>query len=178
MIELCETHGVLTIQGTRFLFDPDDLWIIKSRTWYKDKDGYLASNYLFNGKLCFLMFHREVIKAPAGSVVDHINRDKCDNRKCNLRLCSRSENNMNRNRFANNTSGVAGVYYEAGRDRWVANIVCRHQRVYIGRYKTKEEAIVARLAKEAELFGEFSAQASHNDKMIGVTANAKEVLHL
>lgn len=158
MLKLYEAYGVLTISGTQFLFDLDDLWLIKSRSWYKDKDGYLASSYLFNGKLCFLMFHREVMHAPQGLVVDHINQNKADNRKGNLRLCSRSENNMNRPLFSSNKFGIAGVYYETGRGRWVANIVCNHKRTTIGRFKTKEEAVVARLAKEAELFGEFSPQ--------------------
>lgn len=170
VLDLHETYGSLTVKGTEFLFDLDDLWLIKGRTWYKDKDGYLASSYLFNGKLCFLMFHREVMHAPQGLVVDHINQNKADNRKQNLRLCSRSENNMNRPLFSSNKSGIAGVYYETGRDRWVANIMCDHRRIYIGRFKSKEEAVVARLAKEAEIFGEFSPKYRGD-------INAKEVLH-
>ena len=65
---------------------------------------------------------------------------------------------MNRPLFSSNKSGITGVYYETSRSRWVANIVCNHKRTIIGRFKTKEEAVIARLEKEAELFGEFSPQ--------------------
>lgn len=91
MIKLFDTYGVLTVDGTEFLFDIEDLSIIKSRHWYKDKDGYLASCYTYNRCRCFVMFHRLVMKAERGQTVDHINRNHADNRKKNLRCCSKFE---------------------------------------------------------------------------------------
>ena len=60
-VEVLKTHGVVHIGTTNSLFDLEDLPIIKSREWYKDKDGYLASSYVFSGKRCFLMFHRIIM---------------------------------------------------------------------------------------------------------------------
>lgn len=90
--------------------------------------------------------------------VDHINKNKADNRKKNLRCCERSENDRNRSLYSCNTSGVAGVYFDKERKKWVASITYNHKKVYLGRYAVKEEAILARLTKEVELYKEFSPQ--------------------
>ena len=95
-IELLSTHGVLRLGSFPFLFDLEDLPVIQNHIWYRDKDGYLVSCYYFNGQQRFVRFHRIVMRAQPGQVVDHINKDRSDNRKQNLRCCSRSENVRNR----------------------------------------------------------------------------------
>lgn len=164
-IKMFGSYGVFYLGQTEFLFDTEDLPVIRGQQWYQDKDGYLASSYLFDGRRCFNMFHRVVMHAKPGQSVDHINKDKTDNRKQNLRFCVRSENNMNRTLFSNNTSGVTGVYYDKKRRKWVANIVCNHKRIFIGRFDEKEEAVIARLQKEMELFKEFAPQRELYEKM-------------
>lgn len=159
MIKLFDTYGVLTVDGTEFLFDIEDLSIIKSRHWYKDKDGYLASCYTYNRRRCFVMFHRLVMKAERGQTVDHINRNRADNRKKNLRCCSKFENNLNRGLKSTNKSGYIGVHFDNKRNKWIANITYNKKRIFIGRYKTKQEAVKARIQKELELFKEFSPQS-------------------
>lgn len=84
--------------------------------------------------------------------------NKADNRKKNLRCCEHSENDRNRSLYSCNTSGVAGVYFDKERKKWVASITYNHKKVYLGRYSVKEEAILARLTKEVELYKEFSPQ--------------------
>ena len=158
MIKIYDFYGILYINNSEFIFDIEDLPIIKSRNWYVDKDGYLASSYLYKGRRCFTMFHRLVVNAKPGQVVDHINRNRADNRKQNLRCCSRFENNLNRGRRSSNKSGVIGVYYDVKRNKWIANITYNKRRIFIGRFSTKEAAVKARLAKEAELFKDFAPQ--------------------
>ena len=157
-IELLNTHGVLHLGSFPFLFDLEDLPVIQSHIWYRDKDGYLASCYYFNGQQRFVRFHRIVMRAQPGQVVDHINKDRSDNRKQNLRCCSRSENVRNRGLCSSNTSGVTGVFFDKARDKWVASITHEHKRILIGRFSAKEDAVAARLAKESELFNEFAPQ--------------------
>lgn len=158
MVKLFDTYGVLYINNSEFLFDIEDLPLINSRSWYVDKDGYLASSYIYAGRRCFTMFHRLVMNACQGQVVDHINRNRADNRKVNLRCCTRFENNLNRGRRSTNKSGVTGVHYDKKRHKWIANITYNKRRIFIGRYSSKDEAIKARLAKEAELFKDFAPQ--------------------
>lgn len=88
--------------------------------------------------------------------VDHINKNRADNRKKNLRICERCENNQNRGIYSTNTSGVPGVYFDRQRGKWAASISYNGNRVFIGRYSFKEDAVAARLAKESELFKEFA----------------------
>lgn len=157
-VEILDTYGVLHIGQSEFLFDIEDLALIESRSWYQDKDGYLVSSYFFNGRRRFVRFHRIVIKAKEGQFVDHINKNRADNRKHNLRCCRRAENDRNRGTYSTNTSGVTGVYFDKQRNKWVASISFNKKRTLIGRFATKEDAIQARLEKEAELFKEFAPQ--------------------
>lgn len=160
-IELFDTYGIFRVKETEFLFDLDDLPLIKGRdSWYCDKDGYLVSSYYFNGARRFIRFHRIVMNATPEQVVDHINRNKADNRKANLRCCKRAENDRNRNLYITNTSGVSGVYFDKQRNKWVASITLESQKIYIGRFALKEDAIRARLDKEMELYKEFAPQRS------------------
>lgn len=123
---------------------------------YMQLDNYIMHGS--NGIRRFVRFHRLVMHAKPGQCVDHINKNKADNRKKNLRCCERSENDRNRSLYSCNTSGVAGVYFDKERKKWVASITYNHKKVYLGRYAVKEEAILARLTKEVELYKEFSPQ--------------------
>lgn len=158
MIKLFDDYGILYMCDSEFMFDIEDLPIIQSRNWYKDKDGYLASSYIYKGRRRFVMFHRIVMNAKPGQTVDHINRNRADNRKYNLRCCSRFENNLNRGRRSTNKSGTIGVHYDSKRNKWVANITYNKRRIFIGRFSTKESAIKTRLQKEEELFKDFAPQ--------------------
>lgn len=155
---LLATYGVLHLDESEFLFDIEDLPLIESRSWYKDKDGYLVSCYFFNGRRRFVRFHRIVMRAKPGQFVDHINKNRADNRKQNLRCCMMSENVRNRSAYSTNTSGVTGVYFDKQRKKWVASISYNKKRILIGRFASKEDAVLARLEKEAELFKEFAPQ--------------------
>ena len=157
-IEILDTHGVLQLGASEFLFDVEDLSLVQSPEWYRDKDGYLVSCYFFCGRRCFTRFHRIVMHAQPNQFVDHINRNRADNRKQNLRCCDRSENMRNRSLQRTNTSGVAGVYFDKERNKWTASITFNSKRIYIGRFCEKEDAILARLSKEAELFKDFAPQ--------------------
>lgn len=61
------------------------------------------------------------MNAPDGMLVDHIYHNKIDNRKSELRLCSSSENNMNKS-VSHSSSGVCGVYWLSNNQKWSAEI--------------------------------------------------------
>lgn len=62
--------------------------------------------------------------------------------------------------YSTNTSGVTGVFYDKEREKWVASITYDHKRKLLGRFTSKDDAIKARLDKEAELFKEFAPQSN------------------
>lgn len=157
-ITLFDDYGIIYVQNTPFYFDLDDLDVVESRVWYKDKDGYLTHSYFYAGKLCFVRFHRLIVEVKKNEFVDHINKNRADNRKANLRACGRSENMRNRGLLSTNKSGVTGVYYDKQRNKWTASITYNCKKLFIGRFELKEDAIRARLIKEVELFKEFAPQ--------------------
>ena len=81
-------------------------------------------------------------------IVDHINRNKRDNRRENLRLANKSLNAFNSKIYKNNKSGVTGVYFRKDTKKWTAEIKVNYRKICLGCYETKEEAINAR--KKAE----------------------------
>lgn len=155
-VNIYDTYGVLNLGDKQFLFDIEDLPLIQSRTWYCDKDGYLVSCYYYAGVRRFVRFHRIVAGANPKQIVDHINGNRADNRKTNLRCCDYSKNGINRCVSVTNTSGITGVCYDKHRRKWVANITINGKKLFLGRFSEKEDAVKARLSKERELFGEFS----------------------
>jgi hypothetical protein len=79
---------------------------------------------------------------PTGEI-DHKNGVRCDNRLSNLRECSHAENQQNRARNQNSTSGHAGVYWNKHKNRWQAQIQVGGRRRFLGRFKAAEEASLA-----------------------------------
>lgn len=92
-----------------------------------------------------LLLHRFITNCPKGLVVDHINRNPLDNRKCNLRIVTHSENLHNTKVRSNNSSGVTGV--QKCNKGWRASIQINNKS-YRKAFKTKKEAIAYR--KELE----------------------------
>ncbi len=83
--------------------------------------------------------------------IDHINRCRDDNRICNLRIVTRSQNKHNGNTYANNTSGVPGVYFMRSCGRWYARINVGGIRRNLGSFVNFEDAVAARRRAKAAL---------------------------
>lgn len=86
--------------------------------------------------------------------IDHKDGDSENNRFCNLRDCSMSQNKANSKTYKNNKSGYKGVFLTEGRYR--VSIQKNRKRIHIGRFDTAEEAAKAYEAVAKEIFGEFA----------------------
>lgn len=102
-----------------------------------------------NGKSTSIVIHRWITQSKTGFVVDHINHDTLNNTDENLRVCSYSENQQNRQGAAksNKTSGIRGVDWV--NNRWRAALRCEGKYIYVGRFDKLEDAEIA--VKEARL---------------------------
>ena len=88
--------------------------------------------------------------------VDHINHSKSDNTILNLRWCSIKQNNCNRCKQNNTSSGFKGVVWDASRSKWRAYINADGKHIFLGRFAEEEDAAKKCDEKAQELFGEFA----------------------
>ena len=157
--DLTGEYGIgYTSKGEEFYFDLEDYEKIKDYSWYINKDGYVASKPKE-------MMHRVIMNCPSDKLVDHKHGEdtRNDNRKENLRVCTRQENNRNRKPKSDTKSGVAGVVWHYKNKKWVAQIAVNKKNIYLGSFEKKEDAIKARKEAEDRYFGEFSYDNSMRD---------------
>jgi len=110
-----------------------------------------------NGRRIYM--HREIMKTPVGVDVDHIDGDGLNNRRKNMRNCTRSQNHMNRKAYTfKKHSRFKGVTLDksAKKKRWMARIKKDRKNIHIGRFLTEIEASKAYDKKAIELFGKFA----------------------
>jgi hypothetical protein len=136
------------------IFDLEDYNKVKNIKWHRINTGYVMSNKEI-GPVSFTKFILNLHKEKE-TTVDHKNRNKLDNRKENLRICTQMENIKNRGISKNNTSGFKGVSFCKDIKKWGAFIMCDYIPIFIGTFSTKEEAALAYNEKAKELHGEFA----------------------
>ena len=100
--------------------------------------------------------HRVILKTPKGMDTDHRNGDGLDNRRCNLRICTKSQNSINRKMQSNNTSGYRGVYWHKRDKKWLAHIKIDGKKINFGYCSTKEQAAEAYNEAAKKHYGEFA----------------------
>lgn len=140
---------ILKITKKGIIYDVliDDDIVLPYETWCLDHIGYVRHS-LTGGGVVFL--HRWIMNAPKGKVVDHINHNKLDNRRCNLRLCNRRQNMWNRKPNKNGTSKYKGVSWYKKSNKWRATISINGTKKTIGYYNNEYDAHLAyeKIAKE------------------------------
>jgi hypothetical protein len=103
-----------------------------------------------------LLMHRLITSAPKGMDVDHIDGDGLNNRRCNLRICTRSQNQ--RNKRVANRNGFCGVVFKAKKktNQYAAQITVDKKTVYVGYFDTAERAARAADSARYAIAGEFA----------------------
>lgn len=102
------------------------------------------------------LLHRVIMNAKEGEVVDHINGNKLDNRRKNLRICTNSENVRFQKRHKNNTSGFKGVSWSKGMKKWEARIMVDRKSIVGGYFSNRLDAAKEYNRLATKFFGEYA----------------------
>lgn len=143
------TKGYFTV------VDDDDYQELSKYKWHYSTGYAYRRVTIEKGKSLVLSMHRQIMRAEPGKEVDHINGNPLDNRKANLRVCSKTENirnNVNRKRAK---SGFKGAY-PCGKSRWYSKICVDCRQIYLGTFDDKESAARAFDVAAKKYFGEFA----------------------
>ena len=119
--------------------------------------GYYAIRGGKKGEKRTIRMHRQILGLTDRSVhVDHVNNNGLDNRRCNIRKCTPSENMRNKRASRGSISKYVGVSYRSDRDRWVSTIAINGKSIHGGYFKTEIEAALDRDKLAVKHFGDFA----------------------
>ncbi len=147
-------------QGQVALVDAEDYeWLMQ---W---KWSFMHNGYAVRGKANgdYFLMHREVNKTPDGMQTDHINGNRLDNRKGNLRSTTNSQNQMNRKKSNGKTSKFKGVSWNKNANKWKARLGVRPKEIHIGYFNCEIDAANAYDNFAKKYYREYA-------KLNGVTA--------
>lgn len=156
MIEIKLTQGQVAI------IDAADFDLVSLHKWHSKWDistkSFYASTHirLPDGRETTILMHRLIVNAKKGELVDHKNHCTLDNRRFNLRVCTRSENCRNSIKPSTNKSGFKGVFWEKCAGKWRARIMSEGKKIHLGLFESPSEAHLAYCEAAKKLHGEFA----------------------
>lgn len=142
------THSILV--------DPEDKELLNGSNWFIGVNGYVVRNCRKGDKKSQELLHRLIMKCESGEYVDHINLDRLDNRRSNLRKCSNQQNSWNSGLSKANRSGYKGVSWHKQCSKWTVRIKANGKHHSLGLHVNKVEAAKAYDNAAKEYFGEFA----------------------
>ena len=149
-----EYYIVSNANGRTFTIDKEDYDAVSKYAWSFDKYGYLVS---FAGSNKCTKLHRYILNVTNPDlVVDHIDHNPSNNRRSNLRVCTKSNNSCNRRMDRRNKSGITGVFWSNSRNKWIASIGYDNKKISLGEFNYINDAIATRKKAEEKYFGEYS----------------------
>ena len=139
-------------KGKFALVDDEDYEELMQHKWIMQKRGYIINRSTRDT----IYLHRFILKPNKGLVIDHVNHDKLDNQKINLRACSQGQNMANRKTNKVGSSKFKGVSFNKTTNKWYSKIQFNYKQFNLGYFDTELEAAQAYNAKALELFGGFA----------------------
>lgn len=147
---------IKTNKGQKILVDDEDFDNLKDFTWYINSGGYAIRDEWRRGKKKGVLMHRNILSIAPGFFCDHKNRNPLDNRRKNLRIATAAQNQANRGKQKNNTSGYLGVCWLKHANKWMAYLNKKGKFHYIGRFNDRIEAARARDTYAKKMHGQFA----------------------
>lgn len=154
------THTVVLTRGKTAIVNSVDADFIGQWNWcaYRCPKGtFYAVRTDHDGAVQrTVRMHRALACAPSSMEVDHVDRDPLNNRRSNIRIATRAQNNRNRGRQRNNTSGYKGVSWYAEHEQWGGRIRVGGRTHFLGLHHDPADAYAAYCEAAARLHGEFA----------------------
>ncbi|WVS23937.1 hypothetical protein QkW1_14 [Ralstonia phage QkW1] len=155
-------HEIAAAGGEIIIVDAEDFALLGELPWHITRGGYARRSIphpRLRGRQVWQQIHRAIMGLAYGDPrqVDHINGNKLDNRRCNLRVCTKAENVRNRGAQANNVTGLKGVCLHRG--KWKAQISHRGRRRDLGYFASPQLAHEFYCLAADLLHGEFARHA-------------------
>lgn len=149
-----ELSEIKLTKGRVAIVDKEDFEWLSQWKW---TFGRYALRRIGGRKNYTTIYMHKLILGISGNIQgDHINNNKLDNRRSNLRVCNHAENQRNRPKYKNNVSGFRGVCLDKRRNLWKAEICFNRKRRHLGYFDNKEDAAKRYDEYAKELFGEFA----------------------
>lgn len=143
-------------RGKVALVDDADYEWLNQWKWYCSSEGYAERDEGRRGNRKRILMHRLILGVSKEFQADHINNNRLDNRRANLRTCTYSENNQHRGVSSSNTSGYKGVTFVKVTKKWRATIRVNRVKVELGSYKNIIDAARAYNQAAKKYHGEFA----------------------
>ena len=149
-----DIRQIILSRGKVTIVDVNDYDWLSQWKWHMCHDYAVRNIRIASGrKLIYL--HKFILDASNNTEVDHVSRDTLDNRRCNLRLATRSQNQINTRKIIGTTSKYKGVSWKTSNRKWVAQIQSNKKKIFIGYFDYETQAALAYNNKAKEFFGDF-----------------------
>jgi hypothetical protein len=124
------------------LVDEDDFFYVSGRRWYLHALGYAFHSAQRGRVVTQTYMHRWLLGLEPGDSrqADHINRNRLDNRRANLRIVETGENSQNLTPRTNDSSKYRGVWWHRQRGYWVAAVQVQGVKYHVGTFASEDEA--------------------------------------
>ncbi|QGH72302.1 MAG: zinc binding loop region of homing endonuclease [Podoviridae sp. ctg2L5] len=140
--------------GNVVLVDDEDFHFLEKYNWCVNSSNYVMRVKTKSGKRETITLHRLITGVPSNLQVDHANGNRLDNRRKNLRVCTRSQNCVNRTSKVKSKSGYRGVTKHY--NKWRARIEQNGKKIHLGLFETPELAAKAYDQIALSLYGDFA----------------------
>jgi len=161
------TAEIVLLSGDISVLDTEDARRLSAWQWSLH-DGYAARRHVVGGKLVRVFMHRAIMDVPVGMEVDHINRNRLDNRRENLRIVAGWFNAQN---CRPGVSGVRGVTFHRQTGKWNARIRVNGRAISLGLFESIPEAASAGLYAE-KIYGREGDRLPYDVTPIGIRSRA------
>ena len=171
--------GIINLEnGGSTIVDAEMLGVLSDWKWYRSWDGYVYTSFWDGEKGITKGLGAYILGTTKGIQCDHINGDKNDNRRANLRAVTNKQNQQNQGKrmAATATSKYKGVYFSKDHNAWRSQIRVDGKKIHLGTGKTQEDAAMKYNEAAQKHFGQYARLNIIDKEPLAVAGEQKGLL--